>query len=163
MPQYIESLDFPPAHRPTIDTPPANSVKSWLQTPDWVNAEIEVSIATYQAYQILYYAFTVLMAVAGLDKFLHILTGWETYVSPAMASFLHMSPGAITILAGFIELMAAAAVALKPRIGSWVVTGWLWLIVLNLLTMSGHYDMVLFGLALSAAGLAFTRLSAECN
>jgi hypothetical protein len=80
-----------------------------------------------------------------------------------MSAFLHMSPGVITVFAGLIELAAAAAVALKPRIGSWVVTVWLWLVVLNLLTMSGHYDLVVTDLALSAAALAFTRLSAECN
>jgi hypothetical protein len=131
--------------------------------PSWVDAEVEVSLATYQAYQVLYYGFIVLMAVAGLDKFLHILATWDSYVSPAMASFLHLSPGAITVFAGLIELGGAAAVALKPRIGSWVVTAWLWLVVVNLLCMPGHYDLVLQDLALSAAGFAFTRLAAECN
>jgi hypothetical protein len=141
----------------------ANLKASWLETPDWVNAKIEVSVATYEAYQILYYTFVSLMAVTGLDKFLHLLTTWENYVSPGMASFLHMSPGAVAALAGFIELLVAAAVALKPKIGSWAVTVWLWLVVINLLTMSGHYETVVMTAALSVAGVAFTRLSAECN
>jgi hypothetical protein len=176
MAQYLDSLDFPPVAAPTGVTPvtappperprpqPPSAVASWLaSSPDWLNEEVEVSVATYQAYQIMYYAFIALMAVTGLDKFLHILTTWEVYVSPAMSSLLHMSPGALSIFAGLIELAAATAVALKPRIGSWVVTVWLWLIVVNLLTMSGHYDLVVSDLALSAAALAFTRLSAECN
>jgi hypothetical protein len=140
-----------------------NPKTSWLETPDWVKAEIEVSVATYEAYQILYYAFIALMALAGLDKFLHFFTIWENYVSPGMASFLHMSPGAVAVMAGLIELSVAAAVALKPRIGSWAVTIWLWLVVINLLTMTGHYETVVMTAALSAAGVAFTRLSAECN
>jgi hypothetical protein len=37
------------------------------------------------------------------------------------------------------------------------------LIAVNLLTIPGHYEIVAADLALSAAGLAFTRLSAECN
>jgi hypothetical protein len=160
MAQYIESLDFPPS-APTVETPPEDP--SWKAEPTWIDAGVEVSVATYQAYQILYYAFIVLFAASGLDKFLHLLSTWELYVSPAMASFLHMSPGAIVGFAGLIELAAAAAVALKPRIGSWVVTAWMGLIVINLLTMAGHYDLVLQDAMLLATGVAFTRLSAECN
>ena len=129
----------------------------------WLDAEIEVSLATYQAYQVLYYTFIALPLIAGFAKFLHVLAPWESYVSPAIASFLHLSQGAVAILAGFIELMTAAAVALKPRIGSWVVTVWMWLIAVNLIDVPEHAEMVLFTAALSAAGYAFTRLSAECN
>jgi hypothetical protein len=150
MAQYVESLDFPPR---------AESVSS----SSWLDAEVEVSIATYQAYQILYYAFIVFMAILGLDKFLRIISTWDLYVSAGIARFLHMSSGAIVMFAGLVELSAAAAVALKPRIGSWVVTGWFWLCTVNFLTMSDRYDLALGVLALSAAGLAFTRLSAECN
>jgi hypothetical protein len=48
-----------------------------IESPDlqaevsWLDAEVEVSRATYQAYQIMYYAFIALPAVAGLDKFFH--------------------------------------------------------------------------------------------
>lgn len=173
MAQYLETLEFqrgdlspanaPANAAPTTETPIVEPEKDEASEPSWLDAEVEVSVATYQAYQILYYAFTALMAVAGLDKFVRLLSTWDQYVSPAMASFLHLSSGALTILAGIMEVLAAAAVALKPRIGSWVVTVWLWLIVVNLLTMSGHFDMMLSTLALSAAGFAFTRLSAECN
>ncbi|HEY3841380.1 MAG TPA: hypothetical protein VGL72_32640 [Bryobacteraceae bacterium] len=136
---------------------------SWFATPDWVNTEIEVSVATYEAYQILYYTFIVLMSVAGLDKFLHLLTTWENYVSPGVASFFHLSAGAVAVAAGLIELGIAAAVALKPRVGSWAVTIWLGLIVINLLTMGNHYETLLMTAALVAGGVAFMRLSAECN
>ena len=136
---------------------------SWFATPDWVNAEIEVSTATYQAYQILYYTFIVLMSIAGLDKFLHLLTTWENYVSPGVSSFFHLSAGAVAGVAGLIELVIAAAVALKPRVGSWAATIWLGLIVINLLTLASHYETLLMTAALVAAGVAFMRLSAECN
>jgi hypothetical protein len=129
----------------------------------WLDAEVEVSVATYQAYQILYYTFTALFAIAGLDKFLHIMTTWETYVAPGISSTLHLTLGGVTTLAGLVELAAAVTVALKPRIGSWVVTVWLWLIVINLLALHNSYDVMLCDLALSAAGFAFVRLSAECN
>jgi hypothetical protein len=157
MAQYIESLDFPPAAEQAVEAAPEKPEMSW------VDDEVEVSVATYQAYQILYYTFIGLMSVAGIDKILHISATWESYVSPAIASLLHMSPGAISFVAGLIEIGAAATVALRPRIGSWVVTVWLSLIVVNLLTASSHFDMAVAGLTLVAAGFAFTRLSAECN
>lgn len=131
--------------------------------PSWLDEEVEVSRATYQAYQIMYYAFIALPAIAGLDKFLHVLTTWDNYVSPGIARLLHLTPSGMTTLAGLIELAAAAAVALKPRIGSWVITVWLWLIVINLMTTNNYFDIALRDLALSAAGFAFTRLAAECN
>lgn len=129
----------------------------------WLDAEVEVSRATYQAYQIMYYTFIALPAVTGLDKFFHVLTTWDGYVAPGIASLLHLTPAGVASLAGLIELAAAITVALKPRIGSWVVTAWLWLIVVNLLSLHNYYDIVFCDLALSAAGVAFTRLSAECN
>jgi hypothetical protein len=129
----------------------------------WIDEEVEVSRATYQAYQIMYYAFIALPALTGLDKFFHVTSTWDGYVSPAIARMLHLTPVGVTSLAGLVEIAAAITVAIKPRIGSWVVTGWLWLIVINLLTLNNYYDLALTDLALSAAGLAFTRLAAECN
>jgi hypothetical protein len=140
-----------------VESPTLKSEISWL------DAEVEVSRATYEAYQMMYYAFIALPAIAGLDKFLHVLTTWDNYVSPGIASFLHLTPAGVTSLAGLVEIAIAITVALKPRIGSWVVTAWLWLVVINLLTLHNYYDIVLGDLALSAAGVAFTRLSAECN
>jgi hypothetical protein len=65
--------------------------------------------------------------------------------------------------AGLVELCTAAAIALKPRIGSWMASVWLWLIAADLLAIPGHYEVVLSTLMLSAAAFAFTRLSAEIN
>jgi hypothetical protein len=43
---------------------------------------VRVSSPTYQAFQILHLAFVVAPAVAGIDKFLHILTNWDAYLAP---------------------------------------------------------------------------------
>lgn len=150
MAQYLESLDY----HPSADVEPEAS---------WLNAEVEVSVATYQAYQILYYSFTALFAIAGLDKFLHLLATWESYASPGIANIFGMSVGTLSILAGIVEIAVAVGIALKPRIGSWMATAWLWLIAINLLTIPAHFDIVLTTLMLSAAAFAFTRLAAECN
>src|SRR4051794_31990508 len=43
----------------------------------------------YQAYQILHAGFVAAPALAGLDKFFHLLTNWDQYLAPWVA---HASP-----------------------------------------------------------------------
>jgi len=59
------------------------------------------------------------------------------------------------------EIIAGILVAVKPRIGAYVVCAWLLGIVINLLILPGFFDIALrdFGLALGA--LALGRLSQE--
>ena len=45
----------------------------------------------YQAYQILYIGFIVAPALAGLDKFTHVLTNWDQYLAPAVERLLPVS------------------------------------------------------------------------
>jgi len=166
MAHYIETLDFPHDGQPQpVRSAAAPVVEPFeaVESNSWLDEEIEVSVATYEAYKVLYYAFIALPAIAGLDKFAHLLTSWDQYVSPKFAAVLHMTHGGILALVGLIELAIAVVVALKPRIGSWAVTVWLWIIVLNLLSMHGYADIAVCDLTLSAAGYAFTRLAAECN
>jgi hypothetical protein len=58
-------------------------------------------------------------------------------------------------------MAAAVLVAVRPRIGAYVVTAWLLGIIVNLLLIPGYLDVALrdFGLALGA--LALARLSEE--
>jgi hypothetical protein len=115
----------------------------------------------YQAYQILYIGFIVAPALAGVDKFAHVLTNWDQYLAPAVERLLPVSGHTFMLLVGIIEIAAAALVAVRPRIGAYVVAAWLIGIILNLLLIPGYFDVALrdFGLALGA--LALARLSEE--
>ncbi|BBY08278.1 hypothetical protein MNVI_35960 [Mycobacterium noviomagense] len=57
---------------------------------------------------------------------------------------------------GVSEIAAGVLVAIAPRIGAWVVAAWLAGIIVDLLTLSGFYDIALrdFGLLVSAVALA---------
>jgi hypothetical protein len=57
---------------------------------------------------------------------------------------------------GAIEVVAGLLVAFAPRIGAFVVAGWLAGIIVNLLTIPGFYDIALrdFGLLVGAVALA---------
>jgi len=65
------------------------------------------------------------------------------------------------LMVGVLELIAGLIVAFAPRVGAWIVFGWQWAIILNLVAYPSWYDIALrdFGLALGAA--AFARLSRD--
>lgn len=154
MDHTIETLDYSPAVTESVPEPVGAS---------WVEEEVEVSVATYQAYKILYFAFIALFAIAGADKLVHLLTSWDSLVAPRVAALFHTTAGGVAMGAGLIEIAIAAVIALKPRIGSWLMAGWIGLIVIDLFLLQGHAELVLQNLGLLAASVAFTRLSAECN
>jgi hypothetical protein len=110
----------------------------------------------YQAYQILYIGFIVAPFVAGLDKFTHFLTNWNQYLAPAVERLLPVSGHTFMLLVGIVEMAAAVLVAVRPRIGAYIVAVWLLGIILNLLMIPGYFDVALrdFGLALGALALA---------
>lgn len=110
----------------------------------------------YQAFVILRTGFTVAPILFGLDKFANLLVDWPTYLAPWIADIVPGSNQAAMYAVGVIEIVAGVAVALAPRFGGWLVAGWLVGIIVNLLTIPGHYDIALrdFGLLLGAVALA---------
>jgi uncharacterized membrane protein YphA (DoxX/SURF4 family) len=114
----------------------------------------------YQAFALLRIAFTVAPIAFGLDKFFNVLVDWPIYLAPWINDIAPGSGQDFMYFVGAIEIIAGIAVALKPRYGAYVVAGWLGGIIINLLTLSGFYDIALrdFGLLLGALTLA--RLAA---
>jgi hypothetical protein len=65
------------------------------------------------------------------------------------------------MVVGVIEIVAGIVVAMKPKFGAWIVTAWLWGIIINLLLVPGYYDVALRDLGLSFGSLALARLAAR--
>ena len=116
--------------------------------------------ASYQAYQILHFAFTVAPIVAGLDKFLHILTNWDQYLAPVVNRTLGGHGHEFMLAVGVIEIIAGVGVFFKPKIFAWIVAIWLLGIIVNLLLVPGFFDVALRDLGLSLGAFALARLSA---
>jgi hypothetical protein len=116
-----------------------------------------------QAYELLHWGFVLAPALAGADKFFNLLTNWEKYLAPGISSILPISARSFMGLVGIVELAAALLVLLRPKIGAYVVAGWLGAIILNLVMVGGYLDVALrdFGLLLGA--LALGRLSHELD
>jgi len=113
-----------------------------------------------QAYELLHWGFVALPTIAGIDKFTHILTNWDQYLAAPIAKILPFSGHVFMMIVGVIELIAALIVALKPRVGAYIVAAWLVGIMVNLFIDRGWYDIALRDFGLFLAALALGRLAA---
>jgi hypothetical protein len=114
-----------------------------------------------QAFQILRLGFTVAPILAGLDKFFHVMADWDKYLSPMANNVLAGHGHQFMLVVGIIEIIAGLGVFFKPRVFAYIVAIWLLLIILNLLTIPGYYDVALRDLGLMLGALALGRLSAR--
>jgi hypothetical protein len=119
------------------------------------------STPSYQAFQILRAGFVVAPILAGADKFFHLLTNWDMYLAPAISNLSPVGGHGLMSAIGIVEIAAGLLVALKPRIGAYVVAGWLAGIIVNLLLIPGYFDIALRDFGLSLGALALARLSHE--
>jgi hypothetical protein len=120
-----------------------------------------VSAPSTQAYRILHFGFTIAPILAGLDKFFNLLVDWEKYLPGFVTNLFGGNGHALMMIVGVIEIAAGIGVALKPRIFSYVVAAWLWVIILNLLLIPGYFDIALRDFGLSLGALALAQLSRE--
>ena len=114
----------------------------------------------YQAYQILHWAFVAAPLVAGLDKFFMRLTDWTQYLWRPAANVVG-GPRTFMTIVGVIEIVAAVLVAVKPKIGGYVVAGWLCGIIINLLLIRNYYDVALRDFGLMLGAIALGRLACQ--
>jgi hypothetical protein len=121
-----------------------------------VAARADWSDGRYQAFALMRLAFTVAPIVFGLDKFANVLVDWPIYLAPWINDIAPGSGQDFMYVVGAIEILAGVLVAFRPRYGAYVVAAWLGGIIVNLLTLSGYYDVALrdFGLMLGALALA---------
>jgi hypothetical protein len=112
-----------------------------------------------QAFRILHVGFVVAPVLAGLDKFLELLVDWERYLAPVATDVLPVSARTVMLVVGLVEIAAGVLVALRPRIGGYVVAAWLWVVIVNLLVAGGFYDIALRDFGLSLGALALARLA----
>ncbi|MGH2890900.1 MAG: hypothetical protein ACRDNJ_14870 [Solirubrobacteraceae bacterium] len=115
----------------------------------------------YQAFIVLRVGFTLLPIVMGVDKFFNNFVDWEQYLAHWI---LNISPWSLIHtmhVVGIIEIVAGILVALKPRYFAYLVAAWLGGIVIDMLTYSGYYDIVLRDGALMLTALTLARLASK--
>lgn len=115
--------------------------------------------AERQAYQLLHWGFVAAPVIAGLDKFAGLLTNWDAYLAPVFARTLGGAAHGFMLVVGVIEVIAGLVVAIRPRIGAYVVAAWLAGIILNLLLSGKYFDIALRDFGLFLGALALGRLA----
>jgi hypothetical protein len=113
----------------------------------------------YQAFLTLRVGFVVAPILFGLDKFTNLLADWTTYLSPAVDRLVPGSASGAMLAVGVVEVVAGLVVAVRPKVGGYLVAAWLAGIIGNLLLLGDHYDVALRDLGLLLAALALARLA----
>jgi len=132
-----------------------------VATPGTSRVSWAMSRPAYQAYVVLHIGFAVLPIIAGLDKFFHLLVNWDMYLAPRVTELTGINAHNFMLAVGVIEVVAGLIVAVRPRIGAYIVMLWLWGIIVNLLLIPGFYDIALRDFGLSLGALALARISRE--
>ena len=114
---------------------------------------------TYQAYLALRVGFVVAPILFGLDKFTNLLADWTSYLAPAIDRLVPASATSAMLAVGVVEIVAGLVVAVRPKVGGYLVAAWLAGIIGNLLLLGDHYDIALRDLGLLLAALALARLA----
>jgi uncharacterized membrane protein YphA (DoxX/SURF4 family) len=98
--------------------------------------------------------------LAGLDKFFHILTNWDNYLSPTVVSLSPVSGATLMHAVGVIEMAVGLLILTQwTRIGAYVASAWLICIALNLLLVGSYFDVAVRDLALSVGAWTLAQLS----
>ncbi len=113
----------------------------------------------YQAFFLLRTVFALAPILFGLDKFTNLLVQWDTYLAPWINDLVPGTGAQAMYAVGVVEILAGLAVAVAPRFGAWLVAAWLGGIIVNLLTLSGYYDVALRDFGLLVAAVALARLA----
>ena len=124
-------------------------------------SDVKLVRHAHEAYELLHVAFVIAPLVAGIDKFFHVLTNWDKYLAPQVASALPVSVHTFMGVVGVIEMVAAIIVLVRPRVGAYVVAAWLVGIIANLILTGGYLDVALRDVGLFLGALALARLSLE--
>jgi uncharacterized membrane protein YphA (DoxX/SURF4 family) len=142
------------SRRPKMATASNGGVGTAAGRPD-------VSAAAHQAFWLLRIAFTVAPILFGLDKFFNWSVHWPDYLAGWINNIVPGSGQELMYVVGGIEIAAGLLVAVAPRIGAFVVAGWLFGIVINLLTKNApqYYDIALRDFGLMLAALTLARLA----
>ncbi|GJQ21511.1 MAG: hypothetical protein HBSIN02_18660 [Bacteroidia bacterium] len=120
---------------------------------------LESSIAT--TWTVLRLTFGLVPVVAGLDKFTNLLTNWESYLNPAFANILPLSGQVFMGVVGVIEIAAGILVLARPRIGGFVVMGWLIAIALSLIASGQYLDVAVRDVVMAIGAFTLASLSAS--
>lgn len=120
---------------------------------------IEASKTLRPVFNIMKLTYGLVPIVAGLDKFTNLLTNWEQYLHPGIASMLPFSAHTFMIIVGIIEIVAGLIVLVKPSVGSYIVMAWLAVIALTLIASGKYLDVAVRDLVMAIGAFSLAQIA----
>ncbi|MDY8138536.1 hypothetical protein [Aquimarina sp. 2201CG5-10] len=114
---------------------------------------------TKTVFTVLKYTYGLVPIVAGLDKFINILTDWSQYMSSGLIDLLPFKPSIFMAIVGVIEIIAGIMVLIRPKIGGYVVMGWLLAIALTLLFSGKFIDVAVRDIVMAIGAFSLATLA----
>jgi len=108
---------------------------------------------------LLRFTYGLVPIVAGADKFTHILTDWNKYLSPGIAGLVPFSPDTFMSIVGVIEIIAGIIVLVRADIGAFVVSAWLVCIAATLLLSGIYLDVAVRDIVMAIGAFTLGRLA----
>ena len=112
-----------------------------------------------QSFWLLRVGFTVAPILFGIDKFAQVMTHWTKYLASQYNDLIPGTASQAMHMVGVVEIAAGLIVAVRPRIGAYVVAAWLAGIIVDLLLVGGYADVALRDFGLLLAALTLGRLA----
>jgi hypothetical protein len=98
--------------------------------------------------------------LAGLDKYLNLLTDWTMYTSPLVLKLLPFSGRTFMHIVGVTEMIVGLAILTKwTRLGSYVASAWLVAIAINLVSTGMFLDVAVRDLEMALAAFVLARMT----
>jgi|SRR5438105_2186755 len=114
----------------------------------------------HTAWWALRITFFIAPLLAGLDKFFHLLVNWDMYLSPIAQRILGGFSHPFMLIVGVVEIIVGLLVITRwTRLGAYLASLWLLLIVINLLTTGHYFDIALRDIGLCLSAFALARLT----
>jgi hypothetical protein len=98
--------------------------------------------------------------LAGLDKYLNVLTNWEMYLNPLVPQLLHLSPATFMHIVSVVEIAAGVLVFTRfSRYAAYIVMAWLLAISASLVAQGQFLDIAVRDVALALGAFVLAKLT----
>lgn len=122
-----------------------------------------MNTTTQKLQTILKLTYGIVPIVAGLDKFSNLLVYWPNYLSEGFTSLLPVDGLHFMYIVGIVEIIAGVLTLFIPRIGAFVVMGWLISIAVTLIAGGHYFDVAVRDLVMAVGAYTLGKLSIENN
>jgi len=110
---------------------------------------------------LLKFTFGLVPIVAGAEKFTNLLTTWSKYLHPTVKAILPFSDHTFMMIVGVIEIIAGILVLVNTQKGAYLVSIWLILIALQLITAGQYLDVAVRDIVMAIGAFSLAKLSAR--